>query len=156
MLLLRAMTFGKTWPCARARVALGRVVFVASVSILGLLSAGAGCGGSTDPRPPKWSYISAAITEPSCATANCHSAIAARASVDLSSREVGYKILSERQFVITKAAAPTLSDDERVARSPVPTLMRAIGNLRMPPDLPVPEPDIVLIENWIRAGANDD
>src|SRR6266700_1040364 len=149
MLLLRAMMSGKTSPR-------GWVVFALWVVPLGLLASAPGCGGSNDPRPVKWSYISAAIMEPSCATANCHSAIAARASVDLSNREVGYTSLADRHFVITKAAEPNLSDDDRVARSPVPNLMRAVGNLRMPPDLPVPEPDIVLIENWIRAGATND
>jgi hypothetical protein len=130
------------------------VVFALAVSFVGLL--GIGCGGTNDPRPATWSYVSTAILEPNCATANCHSAIAARASVDLSDRKVGYTSLVDRKFVISKAAAMSLTDDERVARSPVPNLMRAVGNLRMPPDQPLPEPDIVLFENWIRAGAAND
>jgi hypothetical protein len=122
---------------------------------LGLLAAVAGCG-SADDRPATWSFISTAITEPNCATANCHSAIAERASVDLSDRTLGYKSLIGRKFVISRADAPTLTDDERVDRSPVPRLMRAEGNLRMPPDLPLPETDILLFEKWIRAGATAD
>jgi hypothetical protein len=34
-------------------------------------------------------------------------------------------------------------------------LMNAQGSIRMPPDNPLPEADIVLIENWIAAGAQD-
>jgi hypothetical protein len=116
--------------------------------------ASAGCG-STDERPATWSFISTAILEPSCATANCHSAIAQRASVDLSDRAVGYKSLTSRHFVITRAAGPTMTDEERVVRSPVPQLMRAVGNLRMPPDMPLPEIDIQLVERWISLGATE-
>jgi hypothetical protein len=117
---------------------------------------GTGCGGATDDRPARWSFLSTAILEPTCATANCHSAIAARASVDLSDRDVGYRSLLTRQFVISAAAAPTLTADQRVARSEVPQLMRAVGSLRMPPDIPLPETDILLFEKWIAAGANND
>lgn len=170
MLLLPTMTFGKASPrrrVSRAVFALARPFFVPSLVpflVLGLLSAGVGCGGVDDPRPPTWSYVSTAILEPSCATANCHSAIAQRAGVDLSTRAAGYQSLvtgtpdSPRsgRYVVSSAAASTLSPDERLARSSVPKLMRAIGNLRMPPDLPLPEPDILLFENWIRAGAKND
>ena len=58
-----------------------------------------GCGGTTDDRPAKWSFISAAITEPSCATVNCHSAIAQKAGVDLHDRATGYATLAGRGFV---------------------------------------------------------
>jgi hypothetical protein len=167
------MTFGKASPrrrVSRAAFALARPFWVQflgpSFVVLGLLSASAGCGGVNDPRPATWSYVSTAILEPSCATANCHSAIAVRAGVDLSTRASGYRSLVTGDpnnsasglghYVISSDAAPTLSPDERLARSSVPKLMRAIGNLRMPPDLPLTEPDILLFENWIRAGAKND
>jgi hypothetical protein len=153
------MTSGKTSP--RGRVS--RVVIVLFLPLLGLLGAGTGCGGTNDPRPATWSYVSTAILEPSCATANCHSAIAQRAGVDLSTRVTGYaslvtgdKDMVGGKYVISKMLAPTLTDDQRLERSSVPKLMRAIGNLRMPPDLPLPEPDIALFESWIRAGAAND
>ena len=154
MLLLPSMTFGKTSPR-------GRVVFALAVSFLGLLGTGIGCGGNNDPRPATWAYVSTAILEPSCATANCHSAIAQRASVDLSTRAAGYKSLVGREYVISKELGdalipPITTPEERLERSSVPKLMRAVGNLRMPPDLPLPEPDIVLFENWILAGAVND
>jgi hypothetical protein len=148
------MTTGKTSP--RWRVS--RVVLVLA-GLVGVLGGVAGCGG-TDDRPATWSYVSTAILEPSCATANCHSAIAARASVDLSTRAAGYTSLVTRGYVIARSAVPVdtngmpvIDDDQRVARSAVPQLMRAVGNLRMPPDMPLPETDIQLFEKWIRAGA---
>lgn len=126
----------------------------------------AGCGSSTDNRPATWSYVSTAILQPSCATANCHSALAQRAQVDLSTRAAGYHSLVDRRFVISQAAvtdggadavalgAPAyLTDDQRVERSQVINLMHAEGNLRMPPDMPLPETDIQLVVKWIREGA---
>jgi hypothetical protein len=150
------MTIGKASP----RWRLSRVV-VAIAGVVGALAGVSGCG-STDDRPATWSYVSTAILEPSCATANCHSAIAARASVDLSTRAAGYTSLVTRGYVIARAnvpadgGAPLIDDDQRVARSAVPQLMRAVGNLRMPPDMPLPETDIQLVEKWIRAGALND
>lgn len=150
MLLLRSMTVG-TIPsrrCAGRRAGLIVLVFV-----LGLGLASVGCGSSTDNRPATWSYVSTAILQPSCATANCHSALAQRAQVDLETRAAGYRSLVDRHFVISPNAAPALTADERVERSQVINLMHAEGNLRMPPDMPLPETDIQLVASWIRDGA---
>src|SRR5438477_3898610 len=91
---------------------------VSSFLLVGLASAAAGCGNATDDRPATWSYVSTAILQPSCATANCHSALAQRASVDLSTRAAGYRTLVDRHFVITPAsvagATPAVTDDQRV------------------------------------------
>ena len=107
-----------------------------------------GCNGTTDDRPPKWSFISATIMEPSCATVNCHSAITHQGAVDLSSREVGYQTLVEnaggKSFYVY-AYHPEAS--------PVVNLMNAEGSIRMPPDNPLPQADIQLIEAWISDGA---
>ena len=132
----------------------GRVV--RSFVLIGVVSLFAGCGNATDDRPATWSYVSTAILQPNCATANCHSALAQRASVDLSTRAAGYHSLVDRHFVITPAAVPSLTDDQRVERSQVINLMHAQGNLRMPPDMPLPETDIQLVASWIRAGAMND
>jgi hypothetical protein len=104
----------------------------------------AGCGGADD-RPATWSFISTAIIQPACATANCHSALVQRASVDLSTRSVGYQTLLGRSFV-------TPGDAER---SEIIHLMHADGVQRMPPDSPLPESDIQLIAAWITDGAKN-
>jgi len=114
-------------------------VVLAAVAIVG-------CGGTTDDRPAKWSFISPAITEPSCATVNCHSALAQKAGVDLHDRAAGFATLAGRGFV-----DPAMPD-----ASAVLFMMRGQGSLRMPPDGPLPEADIVLIRNWIAAGATND
>ena len=104
-----------------------------------------GCNGTTDDRPPNWSFISATIIEPSCATVNCHSAITHQGGIDLSARAIGYQSLVDTYFVF-----PGNSQD-----SPVVNLMNAVGSIRMPPDNPLPEADIRLIESWIDAGAKN-
>ena len=106
----------------------------------------AGCGGSTEDRPHTWSFISAAITEPSCATVNCHSAATRRGGVDLHAREVGYYNLLNGFYVIPGDATG----------SSLVYLVNAAGSLRMPPDNPLPAADIQLIESWIQNNAPND
>ena len=117
------------------------VVLVALAGSSGL--AGFGCGGAVDDRPAKWSFIATTIVEPSCATVSCHSAITQRAGVDLHDRKSGYYALVNGYYVI-----PYTPD-----QSAVVALMNAEGSLRMPPDVPLGEADIALIEAWIAAGA---
>ena len=104
-----------------------------------------GCGGASDDRPPNWSFISATITEPSCATVNCHSQFTQRAGLDLSARDVGYYTLKNGFYVI-----PGDSMD-----SSLTFVLNASGSLRMPPDNPLPPADIQLIEKWIDMGATN-
>jgi hypothetical protein len=119
------------------------LVLLTGLAVAGVL---AGCGGAVDDRPAKWSFISATITEPSCATVNCHSAITQKGGVDLHAREIGYYTLVNGFYVI-----PGTPD-----QSAVVSLMNAQGSPRMPPDVPLSEADIELIEHWITAGALND
>jgi len=106
----------------------------------------AGCGSATDDRPAKWSFISAAIVEPSCATVNCHSEFTKRAGLDLHARDVGFYTLVNGFYVIPHNSAD----------SSLTYVMNASGSLRMPPDNPLPIADIQLIEKWIDMGATND
>jgi hypothetical protein len=116
------------------------------VTVAGL----AGCGSATDDRPAKWSFISAAIVQPSCATASCHSELAQRANVDLHSRQVGYEMMvTKRNF----AVPGTAGQPQTAALS---RILRGQGAQRMPPDFALPIEDIELIEKWIAAGAKND
>lgn len=114
---------------------------LASIAVLSAVVAG-GCG-ATDTRPAQWSFISVTITEPSCATVNCHSAVSQRAGLDLHAREIGYYTLVNGIYVIPEA--PT--------QSSLVDWLTTSGPLRMPPDNPLPPDDIQLIEHWISDGA---
>jgi hypothetical protein len=119
-----------------------------------------GCGGDED-RPATWSYISPAIVQPNCATASCHSRGAATAGLDLSSSEAGYESLFTqklapsanpmRQNVARRLVTPGSPTESRVVN-----MLRAYGASRMPPDRPLAEADIALIEEWILSGAKND
>jgi len=108
-----------------------------------VVAGSAGCGSETDNRPAKWSYISAVIVQPNCATANCHSALAQRSAVDLSHMAGGWERLVGSHFVIRECSA----------KSPLIGLLRGEGTRRMPPTFALPNADIALIERWIDAGA---
>ena len=116
----------------------------AAFLLVGALAVGAmGCGSEKDNRPPEWSYISATIIQPSCATANCHSVLRQRSGVDLSDRKVAYRQLVGRHFVMPM----------KPEVSALVALMKGEGSRRMPPDFALPEADIELIEEWIAMGA---
>jgi hypothetical protein len=108
-----------------------------------------GCNGTSDDRPATWSFISATIMEPSCATVNCHSAITHQGGVDLSAREIGYQTLVVNSVGQTYYVYPGYPQ-----YSPIVNLMNAEGSTRMPPDNPLPQADIQLIEDWIKAPSN--
>lgn len=119
--------------------------------VLAVGTVAAGCGGDDD-RPPRWSYISPAIIQPSCATASCHSEAAHQAGVRLDTRASGYDSLTssgypDKRFFVVKG------DPQR---SELLYLLRAEGIRRMPRDAPLPDADIALVERWIVAGAGND
>jgi len=110
---------------------------------LGLLWVG-GCGDPVADRPAKWSYISAAIIEPSCSTASCHSKLGRAKGLELESKDGAYTMLVGGGFVV-----PGAPDQSKLM-----FLLRGKEvNRRMPPDVPLSDPDIALVERWILEGA---
>jgi hypothetical protein len=115
---------------------------------LGLAAAAAVVAScAVDPRDPSWPQISTSIIAPSCGTAGCHSALAGTAGIVLDSADAGYASLVDPPdglgpFVVA-------GDLE----SPLLYLLRGDEVGRMPPDGPLPDADIALIEAWILAGA---
>jgi hypothetical protein len=112
------------------------------------------CGGE-DTRPATFSYIHAAILVPSCATASCHSDIAATVGVQLETKEGAYQTLvghpcngsggdpAPRNFV-----DPGSPETSRLMYQLMGSETR-----QMPPDVALPEADIALVERWIQEGA---
>ncbi len=140
---------------------------------IGLLAASAAaCGAATDDRPAVWEYISPAILQPGCATSSCHSRAAAVAGLDFSDPERGYTSLTglwvwivdpngtksgnckkvEGMVVCQRSFRP-LVVPYNPGQSRVINMLRARGADRMPPDRPLSEADVRLIELWILNGA---
>ncbi len=122
----------------------------------------AGCLPSGDPPPPHWHYLHAAIIQPSCATAGCHSKLTALAGVDLADAEGAY-------FVLTGTVCGSPPPSEKPPRnfitpgsSEYSTLMyqlrgadaagRPFRNV-MPRDTRLPAVEVDLIASWIDGGA---
>jgi len=117
-----------------------------------------GCDEAAD-RPATFSYIHAAILEPSCATAGCHSTLTGAAGVSLDGRDGAYNILTGH--VCGEPIRP--QDPPRNYVTPgaaeYSTLIHQLrGDDRdvMPPDTPLPDVEIELIANWIDNGAKCD
>jgi hypothetical protein len=128
-----------------------------------------------DDRPAEWAYISPAIFQPNCATTSCHGPAAAVSGLDFSTPENGYASLTKLWVWVVfapDAATPSgrpcgIANGTRVceeqerplvtpydpAGSRVVNMLRARDAPRMPPDRPLPEADIELVERWILNGA---
>jgi hypothetical protein len=116
--------------------------------------------------------------EPNCATASCHSRAAAVSGLDFSDADRGYKSLTSLWVWIPNPnstdtqtlncgtagnGVPVCEEHFRPLVTPfVPeqsrlvNVLRGRGAPRMPPDRPLNEADIRLIEQWILDGARRD
>jgi Planctomycete cytochrome C len=113
----------------------GRLAFTSSLLVV------TACTDPTE-RPATWTYVHAAIVAPSCATASCHSELAATAGLVLDDPDVAYHALLDRQYVLP-------GDPD----SPLVFLLDGDERPRMPPDAPLPAGDRDLIVTWIVDGA---
>jgi hypothetical protein len=112
------------------------------------------CGSATDDRPPTLEYITETILAPSCASAECHSAF---------KRQVGDAfdtVASARQSLVANSLVVAANQGDPDSSRLIATLTVGApsildpgsGNVRMPYDAPLPDVDIELIREWIRAG----
>jgi len=127
-----------------------------------------GCGA--DDRPADWAYISPVIMQPNCATVSCHSRAAAVAGLDFSDPVRGYTSLTGLKVwvvdphgktgcrnidgnVVSQRDFRPLVTPFDPGQSRLVNMLRARSADRMPPDRPLDEADIRLVERWIRNGA---
>lgn len=123
--------------------------------VFGILLASAGCD-SADERSPSFSYIHASIIRPSCTTSACHSKLGSTAGVDLSTPESSYLLLTGRGCDAPDVAGTAPGNFVRPGHpetSELVYLLRGEGGAIMPPDVPLPEVEIEIIERWILEGA---
>ena len=85
------------------------------------------------------------------------------AGLDLSTAEAGYNDLLKQKLPRVPGSPPERPNVPRQlvipgnpGQSRIVNMMRAFGAARMPPDRPLAEADIALIEEWILAGAKND
>jgi hypothetical protein len=141
------------------------------VLVIGLPTwVGAGCGKDT--RPATWEYIGPAVFEPTCATGSCHSPAAAAAGLDFSTPDSGYVSLTSlwvwivdpqgtpeqgckpmQGTVVCQRNQRSLIVPFVPSQSRLINVLRAANAPRMPPNRPLAEGDIELVERWILDGA---
>jgi hypothetical protein len=101
----------------------------------------AACGTTPDERPVTIEVVSLSILAPTCGQVQCHST---------STHLQGYAFdtLAEARTSLAKIVKPGDPD-----RSKLVDVLHETGDKRMPPDSPLNDEDIALIEAWINAGA---
>jgi hypothetical protein len=139
-------------PALHSRPAFRRAGLAAWVAVLG-----AGGCGSVDNRPAEWAYISPALFQPNCATTSCHSLTGLWVWVVVTdggvSPPAGVPCATiNGTFVCEQQLRPLVTPYDP-AGSRVVDMLRARNAPRMPPDRPLPEADIELVERWILNGA---
>ena len=124
--------------------------------IVSLLAAG--CAESAE-RPARWSYIHAAIIQPACTTAGCHSAVTAIAGLNLAERQGAYTLLTGR--ICGEPAGPL--DPPRNFVTPFSAESSKLYHQlvgadtdQMPPDTALPDAEVELVARWIDEGARCD
>ncbi|MCA9677370.1 MAG: hypothetical protein H6709_23655 [Kofleriaceae bacterium] len=115
------------------------------------LAAVTGCVDASE-RSTDYAYLHAAIIEPSCATANCHSAMTAQQGLDLSTPATCDDLVAN--YVCPGAGADCANPFGIDVHGLLINRLRATDGLLMPQDGPLPESDIQLIETWIEEGAS--
>ena len=100
------------------------------------------CGADFDDRPDTFSYIHAAIVLPNCATSGCHSSLAKTKDIDLEDKASAYLVFKNEHFDHV--------DIVLLLKGDVPP-----DFYRMPPDQPLPNVDIELIQRWYDDGKQD-
>jgi len=101
-----------------------------SLILLALAVGVAACGEEVDERPASFQYIATYILAPSCGTASCHSETTHIKDLEFDSLDKAYEAVNTADIV------PLLRGDP----------------FQMPPDQPLPEADILLIERWAAEG----
>ena len=97
-----------------------------------------------------------AILRPACTTSSCHSEASAAAGLDLSTPASAYSYFLGRGC--DSQATPQEAPGNYVfpyqpQRSRLLYLLRGDRTTIMPPDTPLPESEIAIVEQWILEGA---
>jgi len=100
----------------------------------------AACGTTPDERPVTIEVVALSILAPTCGQVQCH-------STATHLQGYAFDTLDAARMAMKRLVSTT------GGRSKLLTVLTADGEERMPPDAPLAEEDIALIQAWIDAGA---
>lgn len=98
------------------------------------------CGTSPDERPATVEVVALSILAPTCGQVQCHSATS-------KIEGLAFDTLDGARASLRRLVGSSAADSELIE------VLREDGAGRMPPDSPLAEEDIQLIETWIDQGA---
>ncbi|HEV8323537.1 MAG TPA: hypothetical protein VG389_18110 [Myxococcota bacterium] len=141
------------------RVALGGASTVAAMALAILTGLVGGCDATgPDPRPATFDFIATTILAPQCATSSCHGRVARAAGLSFETAAESYQSLAEMGAL--EPSVVGTGPGSNVACNPLLLATRAgpscggeSGNVTMPPDAPLPDADVALMEQWLFDGA---
>lgn len=145
-----------TAPPSRERDTRAAARFALRVVLLAALCGSAAACDAPEERPAAWSYLYPAILRPACTTSSCHSNASSAAGLDLSTASAAFSYMLGRA-----CEAPANPEDAfgnyvipfEPERSRLLYLLRGDRTIIMPPDSPLPESEIAIVEQWILEGA---
>lgn len=121
----------------------------------------AGCSDAED-RPATWSYVYTTVIQPNCTSSNCHTSPASTAGLRFETSESAYNYLTGKICETVGPPDESLDPDHNFVvpfqpdSSKLMYLLRGEEVRNMPPDVPLPDVEVELIEAWILEGAECD
>jgi hypothetical protein len=122
-----------------------------ATAVLALACAALGACADVEDRPATWSYVHATIIAPNCTTSNCHTDISRAAGISFDDPDEGYRALAGVTCGGGTANDLVVAGQPEVSK--LMYLLRGEEIRRMPPDVPLPETEIEIIQRWIEEGA---
>lgn len=99
-----------------------------------------GCGTTPDERPATVEVVALSILAPSCGQVQCH-------STTTNLEGYAFDTLAAAKKSLARLVSRTGGQSELLE------VLEASGDERMPPDAPLADEDVALIQAWIDAGA---
>jgi hypothetical protein len=115
----------------------------------------AGCSESVDDRPLELEYLTQAIFAPSCGTTGCHSTFVQAANNVFDTPEGTRRSLIDHGLIVFDSTHydPDDPNDALLIHWITDIDPLGLGIGRMPFDAPIPNKDVLLLKEWISAGA---
>lgn len=125
-----------------------------ATAVLALACAALGACEAVEDRPATWSYIHATIIEPNCTTSNCHTDISRAAGISFDDPDESCQCLTGTTCGDLVPGGYVVAGE--LETSKLWYLLRGDEVPIMPPDVPLPDSEVEIVERWIEGGAQCD